>query len=64
MQLLCSRRLIQGRRSIQVNIAENAEDTSTLTVYSGIALVTTFVDFAEQFVTVDRQAVTVNVCVV
>ena len=54
----------QGRRSIQVSIAGNAEDISTLTVYSGIVLVMTFVDSAGQFLTVDGKAVTVNVCVV
>ncbi len=33
-------------------------------MYSGIVLVTTDVDFAGQFVTVDGQAVMVSVCVV
>jgi hypothetical protein len=33
-------------------------------VYSGIALVTTFVDDAGQFVTVDEHCVTVNIWVV
>jgi hypothetical protein len=35
-----------------------------LTVYSGIVLVTTFVDDAGQFVTVDGRCIVVNICVV